>query len=228
MPRPPVGADSASPAQPERAPHVHRRLERTRARLVAAAEELLGEAPVARLTVTAVTDRAGLRSRKTFYSHFPDGVCGLLRALIAARREEMREVIRPAPGEPAEDYLRRSAMGVLDTWRGRAPVWRATLHLDQLGPQGAALEREWSAVLRSWAEVMSARVREAHTERGTPAPANLEARVGAWLTGAGFVLSRLLSSPEHTPAEEAATAAALVDTLVAACGLEHTTAAPAG
>ncbi|GAA4895540.1 TetR/AcrR family transcriptional regulator [Streptomonospora salina] len=220
---------SCPAADPDAAPNTRqyrRKLERTRAKLLAAAEGLLDEdLSLSQMTVTAVTDRAGLKSRKTFYRHFPAGVTDLIRTLVEQRSDEMRAVTLPASGEATDAYLRRGVRALLDKWRRHTAVWLATLHLDRIGPEGAALQREWIGILQSWTRTIADSARATHAERGTSAPHNLEERISVWLTGAFYVLAQLFSA-EHTAADEEATAIALADNAAAACGLEIRRAAP--
>ena len=87
------------------APRADRRSVRTRRALRRAlAEEVCSAGDLSRVTVTAVTERAGV-TRRTFYSHFRDETLAELRAplarLAACHLDDLRSALakgRPAPG----------------------------------------------------------------------------------------------------------------------------------
>ncbi len=107
--------------------------QRTRARIVDAAERLHGTLGPARTTISAVADRAGV-TRATVYRHFPDDEA----LFVACSAQWLSRQPRPAP----------------ETWTDEAdPVQRLRLGLTEIYRYYRAGEQMISRVLRDAAAV---------------------------------------------------------------------------
>jgi AcrR family transcriptional regulator len=134
-----------------------------RARIVAAAERLLGRRRFRDLTVEDVMAEAGL-ARTVFYRHFdglPAMVLGLLDDLLAA------VVAEADAGDPGDrEILRRQLALVVRTYRAHGPL---LLALDEASHHDDEVERAYRAWIDHTVEV-SAELVQRGVDRGhTPA-----------------------------------------------------------
>jgi AcrR family transcriptional regulator len=97
--------------------------ERTRARLVAAAAELIGQCGYEALVLETVAEKAGV-TRRTVYDHF-GSKDDLIVAVIYHERTELFVPIKP--GQTLQTYLRTLAKALIDASTDNRALGRSTV-----------------------------------------------------------------------------------------------------
>lgn len=92
------------------------RIARSRAKVLAAATELLVEGGAAAVTVDAVVDRSGV-AKSTLYRHWSS----VTQLLVDVMRSSMPDLAAPAPGQRFEDALRAAVRSIAASVA--APEW---------------------------------------------------------------------------------------------------------
>jgi AcrR family transcriptional regulator len=166
-----------------------------RARMLAAAMEVVGERGFGGMSVARVTSRAGV-SRRTFYDLFEDREDCFLSVFddaVAQLAAVARETARGA--EPWLERVRAGLAGVLVLF-GDEPVFGALLVVDALGAGPRVLARR-AAVLASLSEFIDEGRSTSRTGREAP-PLTAEGVVGAVLS---VIHARMLESDPRPPIE---------------------------
>src|SRR5687767_6565596 len=150
-----------TPATPTRTARARRAREENRAKIVAAATELVREHSYAQLSVGEVMDSAGI-GRTLFYRYFDD----LGDLLARASREAIEELyaaeveLSAGAADPAEAI--RGALGAaVATYRRHGPLLRALAEAATVDPQIAAGQREF---YRRFDELIAGRLGELSAE----------------------------------------------------------------
>ena len=147
-------ADTGSPAADTDASRVDRRVARSRAAILGAFEKLLGERPLAQITVSAIAREANI-DRKTFYTHF-GSVDGLLDATAQGVVTQIADAVELAVGDAAIEGGERACEAVHVLFRAVNAAIRDNLLLnrrlvenlpadDLMSRVRGSLEREISA-----------------------------------------------------------------------------------
>ena len=147
-------ADTGSPAADPGASRVDRRVARSRAAILGAFEKLLGERPLAQITVSAIAREANI-DRKTFYTHF-GSVDGLLDAIAQSVVTQIADAVELAVGDAAIEGGERAREAVHVLFRAVNAAIRDNLLLnrrlvenlpadDLMSRVRGSLEREISA-----------------------------------------------------------------------------------
>ncbi|WP_199240070.1 MULTISPECIES: TetR/AcrR family transcriptional regulator [Kribbella] len=146
----------------------------TRARIVAAADELMSLKGAAATTLDEVTAGSGT-SKSQFYRHFSDK-SALVQAVIALRGSRVME--------REEQYLRRvDSLRGLDRWR-RAVIQRVTVRRGALGCELGSLSTELS-------------------DRDEDARIDLDAHLTAWISLLADALERMRANGTLRPEADA-------------------------
>lgn len=138
----------------------------TRARIVAAARELLRERSFAELTVDEVMREAG-QGRTIFYRHFDD----LGDLLVRASREAVEELYAAQTAfgadraAPAPDAVRRALEVAVAVHRRDGPLLRAVAEAAAADERIAAIRE---AMIRRFDDLLEERLRDARTRAGAP------------------------------------------------------------
>lgn len=147
-------ADTGSPAADTDASRVDRRVAHSRAAILGAFEKLLGERPLAQITVSAIAREANI-DRKTFYTHF-GSVDGLLDAIAQGVVTQIADAVELAVGDAAIEGGERACEAVHVLFRAVNAAIRDNLLLnrrlvenlpadDLMSRVRGSLEREISA-----------------------------------------------------------------------------------
>ena len=140
--------------------------------ILATAERLLGERPLAAISVDDLARGAGI-SRPTFYFYFPSKDAVLLTLLdrvVAEADAAMRQVFGAGAAGPREGW-RRAITAYYETFRNHRSLTVAWAAARSANPEVRAL---WSRVFDGWVQECAAAI-EAERARGA-APAGLPAR----------------------------------------------------
>ena len=122
-------ADTGSPAADTDASRVDRRVARSRAVILGAFEKLLGERPLAQITVSAIAREANI-DRKTFYTHF-GSVDGLLDAIAQGVVTQIADAVELAVGDAAIEGGERAREAVHVLFRAVNAAIRDNLLLNR-------------------------------------------------------------------------------------------------
>ena len=122
-------ADTGSPAADTDASRVDRRVARSRAAILGAFEKLLGERPLAQITVSAIAREANI-DRKTFYTHF-GSVDGLLDAIAQGVVTQIADAVELAVGDAAIEGGERACEAVHVLFRAVNATIRDNLLLNR-------------------------------------------------------------------------------------------------
>ncbi len=152
------------------------RIERSRAKVLAAATELLVDGGAAAVTVDAVVDRSGV-AKSTLYRHWSS----VTQLLVDVMRSSMPDLAAPAPGQRFEDALRAAVRSIAASVA--APEWiqvvPAMITLQRQIPElGELIAADRAATTAIFREILDVGV-----EQGV-IPAGLDAdRAGLLLAG---------------------------------------------
>ena len=122
-------ADTGLPAADTDASRVDRRVARSRAAILGAFEKLLGERPLAQITVSAIAREANI-DRKTFYTHF-GSVDGLLDAIAQGVVTQIADAVELAVGDAAIEGGERACEAVHVLFRAVNAAIRDNLLLNR-------------------------------------------------------------------------------------------------
>jgi AcrR family transcriptional regulator len=151
------------PATPEQsAPVIRRRGDRHRQAIVQAVRGLLQERPFAELSVSAISNRAGV-ARSGFYFYF-DSKYSVLAQIMAEAAEELEELTQyfapRQPGESPEEFAKRMVGSAAAVYANNDPVMtacNAARHTDV--EIRNILDRQFEVVLRQIVAVVDAEIR---------------------------------------------------------------------
>ena len=152
------------------------RIARSRAKVLAAATELLVDGGAAAVTVDAVVDRSGV-AKSTLYRHWSS----VTQLLVDVMRSSMPDLAAPAPGQRFEDALRAAVRSIAASVA--APEWiqvvPAMITLQRQIPElGELIAADRAATTAIFREILDVGV-----EQGV-IPAGLDAdRAGLLLAG---------------------------------------------
>jgi AcrR family transcriptional regulator len=118
---------STHAANPEPGPAMRRRGDKHRQAIMQAARELLQEKPLAELSVSAISQRAGV-ARSGFYFYF-DSKYSVLAQIVAEATEELEELTHyfapRQPGESPEQFAKRMVGSAAAVYAHNDPVMTA-------------------------------------------------------------------------------------------------------
>jgi AcrR family transcriptional regulator len=153
------------------APPARERREQVRARIVAAASELVQERSFQELSVADVMERAGLE-RTIFYRHFED-LAGLLRQASREAFDSLYETeldLSPARDRTGPDAIRPAMAAAVQVWRRHGPLLRA---LAEAAPGNEQIAAGRALLRRRFDDLVVASIREI-APRGAAGFANVE------------------------------------------------------
>jgi TetR/AcrR family transcriptional regulator, ethionamide resistance regulator len=169
--------------------------------ILATCERLLGEKPLAEISVDELAAGAGI-SRPTFYFYFESknaALRTLVERLADAMYADAASFLARTDEEP-EDTISRSIGAAADQWREHGPVLRAAVEAWGTVPE---LQAVWEDIVRRFVDQAAARIAE---ETGSDAESLAKALI--WMNERCFYTSSLGAGPA-LPDEE------LVPTLTA-------------
>ena len=148
-------ADTGLPAADADASRVDRRVARSRAAILGAFEKLLGERPLAQITVSAIAREANI-DRKTFYTHF-GSVDGLLDAISQSVVTQIADAVELAVGDAAIEGGERAREAVHVLFRAVNAAIRDNLLLNRRLMENLPADELMSRVRGSLEREISAR-----------------------------------------------------------------------
>ncbi|WP_433732883.1 TetR/AcrR family transcriptional regulator [Nocardia sp. CA-129566] len=203
-----ASADGARPTRAQRG----RPSTGVRESVVVAAQEILVEAGVARLTTKEVAKRAGVAESSIFY-HFGDRM-GLLQAVIQRHLRPVKDVLGEVEGRPG---LRAGLVALIEALEGffldAIPVMAAVQSDAELRAKYVERSRELDIGPHRAVDAVVAHLSMPHADHRVPASVDLRA-AALLLVGAAHqrALQRRLSPPDVVAALP--TAEAIVDTVM--------------
>lgn len=155
-----VSSHAADPEPGE--PAIRRRGDKHRQAIMQAVRDLLEEKPFAELSVSTISQRAGV-ARSGFYFYF-DSKYAVLAQIVAEAAEELEELTQyfapRQPGESPEQFAKRMVRSAAAVYAHNDPVVAACNAARYTDAEiRDILERQFEVVLREIADVVEAEMR---------------------------------------------------------------------